>query len=419
MKALSKAKIKNHIPSYGKRGNHRSFLKSILVTFGCLIILIGLFILAIHIPAIFYRPDNTGLKLKSNKTYIKPDESGIRNMQEYVRDHQKEDFDNDGLINSDELKYSTDPRNPDTDKDGICDYAEVYIYNTRPGQKDTQLQTVVSERLSANNISVNAPYKIHDIIMWADDIRSRSAGTVIPTIHGYRFNNFNGWVQFPDKGYAYKYEDNIHEPLQYREKENAWRVESLDGDIEVVLYAEPLETIHLLSVFGKKYYVTNKTICDIFDVILPKDHSFITCKSIVKQDTFNIEIQATITEVVLPKFDKSDMSRFSKSTTEFEDLAKVYTAIKSGKTVGISLQSQQRGEVFGVIYGFTDFGDLMFADEFGNKTASDGTQYMINIKEKSAITIDQEGELRQREYFDYIGMGFDSEDGDKIYFMLN
>ena len=43
---------------------------------------------------------------------------------------------------------------------------------------------------------------------------------------------------------------------------------------------------------------------------------------------------------------------------------------------------------------------------------------MIDIIEKSAITIDQNGELRQREYFDFVGMGFDSTKGDKIHFIL-
>lgn len=105
--------------------------------------------------------------------------------------------------------------------------------------------------------------------------------------------------------------------------------------------------------------------------------------------------------------------------SEFEDLAKIYTAIRGKKTVGVSLQSQQRGELLGVIYGFTDFGDLLFADEFGNKTTEDGNLYIIYIKEQSAITIDHTGKLHQREYFDYSGMGFNSEDGDKIYFIFN
>lgn len=418
MKALKRTKSKTKIPSYGRRGTHRSAGKFVLMTIGCFIILIGLVILAIRIPALVNKKETEKIYTAENPVLIKPDESGIRNMQEYVRDHQKDDFDNDGLINSDEIKYGTDPRDPDTDKDGVCDYAEVYLYNSRPGQKDSQLATIVSDMLKANNIEISSPFKLHDIIMWADNLSSRSAGTVIPTIRGYRFKKFNGWVQFPGQVYAYKLNGKLHEPLPYREKENAWRIVSESEDVEVVLYTQPLETIHLLDFFGKKYYVTDKTISDIFDILLPTENSFITCKSIVKQDTYDIEVPATVTEIVMPEFDRENMSRFARSTVDMEDLTKVYTAVISGKTTAVSLQSQQRGEVLGVIYGYTDFGDLLFADEFGNKASTDGNPYILNIKEQSAITLDQTGTLRQREYFDYSGLGFDSEAGDKICFIF-
>lgn len=418
MDALLKEKKKNKIPSYGKRGSARSFGRYVLITLGTLIVLLGLLVLAIHVPAMLYKPEETVAVAKENSFLIKPDETGIRNMLEYVRDHQNEDFDNDGLTNGEELKYATDPRDPDTDLDGVCDYAEVYMFESRPGQKGNQLDTAVNDLLKKNNLSVNSPFKLHDIIMWADNLHSRSAGTVIPTIRGYRFKNFNGWAQFPGTVYAYKLDGQFHTPLSHKEKEDAWRIESENEDIEVVLYASPLETIHMLDFFGRKYYVETGIISDIFDIILPKEHSFICCKSVVKQDTFDLEIPATITEAIMPKFDKTDLGRFGKTTSEFENLTKVYTSIKSGKPVAVSLQSQQYGEVIGMIYGFTDFGDLLFADEFGNKTDKSGREYILEIKEQSAITIDHTGELRQREYFDYSGLGFDSEKGDKICFMF-
>ncbi len=419
MDALNRAKKSNKIPNYSKTGSSRSVGKFILITIGALIVLLGLLVLAIHIPAFLYKPDETLALAKENNVFlIKPDETGIRNMIDYVRDNQSEDFDSDGLSNGDELKYATDPRNPDTDLDGVCDYAEVYLFDSRPGQKGNLLDQRVSELLKSNNLNVNTPFKLHDIIMWADNLHSRAAGTVIPTVRGYRFKNFNGWVQFPGRVYAYRLDGQFHASLSYKENENAWRIESENEDEEVVLYAEPLEMIHLLDFFGRKYYVANGWVSDLFDAILPKEHSFICCKSVVKQDTFDMEIPATVTEAVMPKINKSDLSRFGKSTFEFEDLTRVYTNIKSGKPVAVSLQSQQYGEVIGVIYGFTDFGDLLFADENGSKTDSNGREYMIDIKEQSAITIDHTGELRQREYFDYSGLGFDSESGDKIYFLF-
>ncbi|MCL5435618.1 MAG: hypothetical protein M1275_00885 [Patescibacteria group bacterium] len=47
------------------------------------------------------------------------------------------DPDNDGLTNSQEQKYSTDPNNPDSDFDGLSDSDEVQVYNTDPRVADT------------------------------------------------------------------------------------------------------------------------------------------------------------------------------------------------------------------------------------------------------------------------------------------
>ncbi|MHA1318092.1 MAG: DUF7948 domain-containing protein, partial [Candidatus Heimdallarchaeaceae archaeon] len=47
------------------------------------------------------------------------------------------DFDNDGLDNIDEFSYNADPRNNDTDFDGLLDGDEVYTYGTDPTNNDT------------------------------------------------------------------------------------------------------------------------------------------------------------------------------------------------------------------------------------------------------------------------------------------
>ncbi len=47
------------------------------------------------------------------------------------------DTDGDGLIDTDEAIYGTDPTNPDTDGDGLKDGAEVHTYGTDPLVKDT------------------------------------------------------------------------------------------------------------------------------------------------------------------------------------------------------------------------------------------------------------------------------------------
>ena len=47
------------------------------------------------------------------------------------------DSDSDGLADADELRYGTDPHNPDTDGDGLSDGDEVYRYGTSPLMADS------------------------------------------------------------------------------------------------------------------------------------------------------------------------------------------------------------------------------------------------------------------------------------------
>lgn len=51
------------------------------------------------------------------------------------------DLDGDGLNQSEEETYGTDPENPDTDGDGLLDGAEVYTYGTTPTLWDTDDDT--------------------------------------------------------------------------------------------------------------------------------------------------------------------------------------------------------------------------------------------------------------------------------------
>ena len=409
-------RMDNKIPDYKKDGTSKSIIKTFFAIIGVLIILIAISIAAVHVPALLYKPV---IVAKKNTMHIKPVESGIKYMLDYVKDKPNEDFDSDGLKNSEELTYNTDPRNPDSDLDGLSDYAEIYQFNTRPNVTDNNIITYVKGKLDENNINVNAPYKIHDIVMWADEITSRSLGTVIPTLKGYRFSRFNGWAQFPGTVYAYKVEDGLHIPLEYKKNENAWKIESLYADEEIALYAQPLETCYILTVFDRKYIVDEGTLADIFNVVLPKEHSFITFTTIVSQDSLPAETTATITGTTMPEYNKTDMSRFGECTNSLDELSAVFTSIMSGKPVVVSLQSPSYGEVVCLAYGYTnEYGDLLLADENGNTTDDSGNPYLLDIIEKSAITIDQNGILRQREYFDFFGMGFDSTKGDKIHFIM-
>ena len=402
------------MPRYGKNGSARSRWKIIPMTLGFLIILIGLCIAAVHIPALLYRDEQASGQTAYT---IRPDETGVRNLLEYVRDHPGDDFDSDGLINSEETAYGTDPRNPDSDGDGVSDYAEIYLYNTRPVEKDSQLESVMAERLDALGIRYSDPWKVHDVVLWADDLSSRSRGTLIPTLRGYRFTSFSGWTQFPGTVYAYRMQDGCHIPLEYREAENAWRVDAADQDVEVILYAEKLPAARLLTAFGSRYFMEDGTVAAVLDLVLPEAHSFLTCREIVLQDLEDLEISATVTGTEMPDTDRTDLSRFGECTNEFSSLTDVYSSVLSGRPVPVSLQSPSGGEVLCLVYGFTEYGDLLIADSAGKTTDASGNPWMLEIIERAAITIDQNGEIRQREYFDFEGLGFSSTRGDKIHFL--
>ena len=404
------------MPRYGKNGSVRSRWKIIPLTLGFLIILAGLCIGAVHIPVLFYRET----KAAANTAYaFRPDESGVRNLLEYARDHPGDDFDSDGLINSEETAYGTDPRNPDSDGDGVSDYAEIYLYNTRPGEKDRQLETVMAKRLKELGVRYSDPWKVHDVVLWADDLSSRCSGTLIPTLRGYRFTAFSGWAQFPGEVYAYRIEDGRHIPLEYREAENAWRVDAKDLDAEVILYAEKQPSAWLLDISGRRYFVEDGTLASVLDLILPKAHSFLTCRETVLLDLEDLEITATVTGTVMPDIDRTDLSRFGECTNEFSSLTAVYSSVLSGRPVPVSLQSPASGEVICLVYGFTEYGDLLIADSAGVTTDASGNPWMLEIIERAAITIDRNGEIRQREYFDFDGLGFSSARGDKIHFLLS
>ena len=55
----------------------------------------------------------------------------------YFNSSDDDDDDNDGLTNAEERRYGTDPKNPDTDGDGLTDGEEVKRYHTNPLNPDT------------------------------------------------------------------------------------------------------------------------------------------------------------------------------------------------------------------------------------------------------------------------------------------
>ena len=77
---------------------------------------------------------------------------------------------------------------------------------------------------------VSSPYKIGNVILWADNYTSKAYGSVVETTRGYRFSKFSGYAQFPNSSgkYYYRLKDGIRTPLAYRADENVYRIEPYD-----------------------------------------------------------------------------------------------------------------------------------------------------------------------------------------------
>jgi hypothetical protein len=68
------------------------------------------------------------------------------------------DWDGDGIKNADEDKYGTNPRNPDTDGDGISDYDEIFKYHTNPIKADSDNDGINDyDEIFVYNLDPNKP----------------------------------------------------------------------------------------------------------------------------------------------------------------------------------------------------------------------------------------------------------------------
>ena len=165
---------------------------------------------ALYLPPLFYSPS-----VPNNQFFAVPDIGAVRKANEYIRDHPDLDQDQDGLPNYLEQQFGTSCWNMDSDNDGISDYTEIYIMDTDPKIRNTGILEKETEQLvEAQDGTAKSPYTIYNVILWADDLYSRSYGGVVRTLNGYRFCRFKGWAQFPTDGFAYKLTENGITPLE-------------------------------------------------------------------------------------------------------------------------------------------------------------------------------------------------------------
>lgn len=364
------------------------------------VIILGGLALVIYVPPMIPKSGDT-----VNPYVITPDQAAIKDCQTLIKNSPDEDFDGDGLTNGQEQEYGTSIFKQDTDGDGISDYAELFITKTSPLTPSSGLVDAVMKEDKKSGDSVGTPYKVDDIIFWADDYKSKAYGAYVRTAKGYRFCNFSGYVHFPVSGYAYRIADGVHSEIPYNKDADAWHVDA--GD-EVVLYSQQLSFINTLRLpFGGEFHLSDGGFGGVLSKILPDSDGPLTCRREAEVDIVKADEgkkTAPIRMVDLPR----DNSRFGHNDNSLKGLSYIYKNIDAGKCVGLSLYSDSVGEVVCLAYGYTEDGDLLVA---GGDLSPAGK---IHITELAGKMMDKDGEIGQVSWYTFSGLGYSSSKGDRI-----
>lgn len=361
---------------------------------------------AIYVPQ-FFISDNDN----DNEYTDKLNKDVVYNYEDYIKLNGEADFDNDGLNNRTELKYGSNPYSPDTDNDGLSDYYE-YTNNSDMLDYDNTLCKNMEQELKKENKTYKNPYTSNGIILWAEDIESRTFGTVILSQAGdktaYVFDRFNGYVQFPD-GIPYDISSGIHKQLEYDKETELYIVES---GMKVVIYEKELECMYKTSLFGNVSYKKDTFINSIIDKLLPRK-GLITSEKITSNDT-RLDINDGVILENIPIADKgydyTQFTRFNYNNNKLSDLADVYNNIKKGYSVCVSL-IDDNGETLGVVYGYDKYGNLLVADiETGQELGK------IYISEHYTKLYTDKNSYTDYYWYSFTGLGYNSEKNARISF---
>ena len=354
----------------------------------------------LYIPGFFMKEEFNPLIVQTEIA----NSTALRNT--VLRDYPNADFDNDGVSNSDEVNvYGTDPWLMDTDGDGASDLYEIKVANTDPTTQNDLLSQIQKNLDNEKGDHMETPFRNNNVLLWADNYYSKSHGGVIQTTTGYYFNEFTGYAQFAEKGYAYRYENNIHTLLEYREEEDVWKIA---GNYDVEIYTDKLIEYEEISLFGLKFHPRRNFITDVIDFVLPQK-GFITAKriTILDMEAKSGGVYANVQQI---PFDTNDGFRFTRNNISLNDLAYVRSCVESDMCVLVSLYNSSIGEYIGVVYGYDYYGNLLIADKDNLSPVG-----KIYITEKAVRIINGSGQMESMGCFDFYGLGF-SSDNTKISF---
>ena len=384
------------IPEKKKRRNFPKWLRNMLV---CIIVAVTV----LYLPPVLFRSTNT-----NPVTELEADVSAVLTANQYLKDHPDDDFDGDGLVNSKEQQIGSDPYRIDTDGDGIMDSSEFFLTETSPVIYNKTLIEIAEKQMKDAGKSVQSPFKINNVVMWPDNMEARVYGSVVRTLNGYRFCNFQGWAQFPEGGYAYEIEDGIHRELR-RNSDGAVYIPGPDTMVEV--YEQPIEMLYQFSFCGLTLYLNNRICGDTLCFLLPENGpGLLTCQKLASMDLdpdVSRGAEASYGDIT-PTLDDS---RFGRNQILLQDLSRVRSSIENNEVVFASLFSSIRGEAIILIYGYTADGNLLAADWKTGEPIGE-----IRIEERASRLYDEDGKFVQYEWFIFDGLGFSSYNKDRISF---
>lgn len=402
MKAKVEAREAVTIPTYSlvKKKRKIPAIIPVLVCFGLVIFL------TIYLPPLLV--DEPDLTTRSSVDLrASADRNAMEWAQTYMRNHPEDDFDGDGLTNEQELNAGTGVYLIDNDFDGTTDYAELYLTETNPCYADNSAINFVQQSDAKTGNVVNTPFKVHDVVMWADDYYSKARGSVIPLADGsYTFYRFQGWVQFPSEAqYAYKVVNGTQVALE-RNESGYFYIDSISAT-NVRLYTEQPESCYVVSLLGERYMLPNNIGSKILCALLPsKGFGLITVKETLVNDLDETWSEvAIINDIVTMRIneDSYDHERFGRNDLSVTDLSDIFAQIDSGNNVIISLMSHEVGEVFLEVYGYTNRNNLLVCDPLSGETFG-----VINIDVVGERVLDQSGSIAAYEHFEFNGCGYSS-----------
>lgn len=333
----------------------------------------------------------------------------------YLRNNPTADFDEDNLTNEEELRYGSGIYMIDNDGDGVTDFAELYITETNPCVYDEAILQYVKQKDAESGNSVNTPFKVHDIVMWADDYSSKARGSVIESYANcYTFSNFKGWVQFPTDVFAYEMKEGYQVPLQ-KSEQGYYRIEPnadvKNGIVTVYTYTEKPATYHVLSLLNTSYQLDDNFLGKALDFILPsKGFGLITCREANAADLDGSLTETAYTnQMVRYAVPELNAERFKKDTNQLSDLTTIIKQLDAGHNVILSLMSHTAGEVIIEAYGYTNHNNLLVCDPATGKDLG-----VLNIEVVSRRLLDQTKTIKQYEYFKFFGCGYSSNNRHRL-----